>query len=206
MSIITEERLCKKHGLFRHILEKSGRYRCSKCRTEAVQRRRDSIKLKAVEYKGGSCVRCGYNAYIAALEFHHVEPEHKDFAISKEGHTRSWDRVKEEIDKCILVCCRCHREVHADEHLSKKAELQVGKRNSIGHDNCPVCNKEKQENMSTCSVECAGIKRSKVEWSAIDIKQLLSDNNGNYSAVGRILGISDNAVRKRLKKETKIVK
>lgn len=36
----------------------------------------------AVAYKGGKCQCCGYNKYIGALKFHHVDPAQKDFGIS----------------------------------------------------------------------------------------------------------------------------
>lgn len=73
---------------------------------------RRRLKQKAVDYKGGKCERCNYNKCIAALEFHHTDPEKKDFSISSGGHTRAWDKVKEELDKCILVCSNCHKEIH----------------------------------------------------------------------------------------------
>ena len=40
-------------------------------------------------------------------------PNKKDFGIGQKGFTRSWEKVKEELDKCILVCANCHREIHA---------------------------------------------------------------------------------------------
>ena len=67
----------------------------------------------AVEYKGGRCQVCGYDRCIEALEFHHLDPTQKDFGISHKGYTRSWEKVKEEVDKCILLCANCHREFHA---------------------------------------------------------------------------------------------
>lgn len=106
------ERECKHHGIVRHILEGRGAYRCTKCRSNSVQKRRDLIKKMAVDYKGGKCERCDYNKCIAALEFHHLQPNHKDFAISHKGYTRSWDKVKTEIDKCIMLCSNCHKEEH----------------------------------------------------------------------------------------------
>lgn len=72
---------------------------------------RVNIKQRLVDYKGGKCQICGYNRCINALEFHHVNPEEKDFTIS--GGTKSFDTLKPEIDKCILVCSNCHREIHA---------------------------------------------------------------------------------------------
>lgn len=72
---------------------------------------RVNIKQRLVDYKGGKCQICGYDRCINALEFHHVNPEEKDFTIS--GGTKSFDTLKPEIDKCILVCSNCHREIHA---------------------------------------------------------------------------------------------
>ena len=66
---------------------------------EAVSRRRKMIRAKAIEYKGGKCSRCGYDRCSDALDFHHTNGR-KDFGISQEGLTRSWERVKAEIDKC----------------------------------------------------------------------------------------------------------
>jgi len=77
-----------------------------------VQRRREKIKSLSVEYKGGKCEICGYNKCIDALEFHHINPEEKDFGIASKGYVRSWEKVKKELDKCMLVCANCHREIH----------------------------------------------------------------------------------------------
>ncbi|OVE78929.1 hypothetical protein BVY00_01605 [bacterium G20] len=79
----------------------------------AVSKRRRAVKALAIEYKGGKCQLCGYKKYQGALDLHHIDREQKEFNISKKGHSRSWERVKKEIDKCILVCANCHREVEA---------------------------------------------------------------------------------------------
>lgn len=82
-----------------------------------VKRKRDTssyrqrIKKQMIEYKGGKCKICGYNKCIEALDFHHLNPNEKDFNIS--GGTKSFKNLKPEIDKCILVCANCHREIHA---------------------------------------------------------------------------------------------
>ena len=80
--------------------------------SKAVSNRRRKIKEMAIEYKGGKCIVCGYDRCIAALEFHHLNPEEKDFSIASSGTTKSWDRIKNELDKCICVCANCHREIH----------------------------------------------------------------------------------------------
>ena len=83
---------------------------------KAVHARRKKIRQMAVEYKGGKCQLCDYDRCLDALEFHHYSPSQgKDFGISNKGYTRSWLRVKEELNKCILVCSNCHREVHVTQ-------------------------------------------------------------------------------------------
>ncbi len=77
-------------------------------RTKTFRKR---TKEKAVEYKGGKCVICEYNKCVSALEFHHLDPSKKDFTLSKNMCT-AWDKIKDELDKCILVCANCHREIH----------------------------------------------------------------------------------------------
>ena len=76
---------------------------------ENVSNRRRKVRAMAVEHKGGKCVKCGYNKCIAALDFHHIDPTQKDVQISMNS---GWERIKEEIEKCILVCANCHREIH----------------------------------------------------------------------------------------------
>lgn len=78
---------------------------------ENVRNYRKSIKEKLVSYKGGKCVICGYDTCIEALDFHHTNPEEKEFNIA--GQHKNIDTLKAEVDKCVLVCCRCHREIHA---------------------------------------------------------------------------------------------
>ncbi|MEK7071994.1 MAG: hypothetical protein AAB969_00315 [Patescibacteria group bacterium] len=80
---------------------------------DAVSKRRKELRKKSIEYKGGKCIICGYNKCNQVLEFHHFNPKVKDFSISQKGYTRSWEKVKKELDKCILVCANCHREIHA---------------------------------------------------------------------------------------------
>ena len=78
---------------------------------QAVAKRRRKIKEFAVHYKGGKCQLCGYGKYHGALDLHHLDPKTKEFAIGYKGYTRSWAKVKAELDKCILVCANCHREL-----------------------------------------------------------------------------------------------
>lgn len=80
---------------------------------QAVTIKRRVIKKALIEYKGSKCERCGYNKCIRALEFHHINPNEKDFGISK-CITKSMSTLKQEVDKCILVCSNCHAEIHEE--------------------------------------------------------------------------------------------
>lgn len=113
MENIREIKICKHHGETEFAFYPSqNRWKCLKCQSEATQKRRDKIKAMSVQYKGGKCHICGYDKCYNALEFHHLDPNKKDFGIANKGYTRSWEKVKEELDKCIMVCANCHREIH----------------------------------------------------------------------------------------------
>ncbi len=66
-----------------------------------------------MELKGGKCELCGYKSCIWALDFHHLDEKTKSFSLSVRGLTRSWALIKNEVEKCVLVCANCHREIHA---------------------------------------------------------------------------------------------
>lgn len=78
---------------------------------QAVSKRRRKLKAMAIEYKGSKCQICGYSRYQGALDLHHIDPSKKDFSLGHKGYTRSWEKIKDELDKCALLCATCHREV-----------------------------------------------------------------------------------------------
>lgn len=104
---------CARHGSTKFRLRPSGGYRCLKCRAEAVAARRRKVKQILVEEAGGACQICGYDRCIAALEFHHLVPSEKRFAMSHRGVARSLERARAEAKKCVLLCGNCHAEVEA---------------------------------------------------------------------------------------------
>jgi hypothetical protein len=63
---------------------------------------------------------------VDALEFHHLDPKAKEFAISHDGITRSWSKIQAELAKCVLLCANCHRETHTglrsfgDDHPDRR--------------------------------------------------------------------------------------
>lgn len=83
-------------------------------RKQAANRRRRDLRERAVAYLGGKCAICEYDKSISAFDFHHVEVWLKDFTIS--AAMTSWEKIEPELKKCVLLCCRCHREVHDGLH------------------------------------------------------------------------------------------
>jgi transposase-like protein len=88
-------------------------WRCLRCRSEAVTRRRRRVKEILVAEAGGACCLCGYDRFIGALEFHHQDPSQKRFSLSQGGVARSLEAARAEAAKCILVCGNCHAEIEA---------------------------------------------------------------------------------------------
>ncbi len=84
---------------------------CKKCHnTNSISRFRDN-KRQFVDYKGGKCQKCTYHKYLGALEFHHVNPKEKDPNWTR-LKSFNLENAKKELDKCILLCSNCHKELH----------------------------------------------------------------------------------------------
>ena len=72
-------------------------------------------KLKLLDLKGKYCQMCGYNKNTAALCFHHTRDKLFGIDLRRCSNT-SWQKLKEEADKCIVLCHNCHMEEHHPEH------------------------------------------------------------------------------------------
>ena len=100
--------ICKSGG-FHHY--------CKTCGKKRTIEQQKTLKLQSIAYKGGKCCYCGYDKYYGSLEFHHVDPTNKDFSIS-DGCCYNFEKIKSELNKCILVCRNCHGEIHGGLHKS----------------------------------------------------------------------------------------
>lgn len=79
------------------------------CQKERALKRKKWLVQKA----GGACLECGYKKNLAALEFHHINKEEKEFQIdSRRLSNATLDKILKEFDKCKLLCSNCHREIH----------------------------------------------------------------------------------------------
>jgi len=102
---------CAHHGDTEFCLDGRGSYRCKKCRSAAVVRRRRKVKATLVQEAGGACCICGYDRHMRALEFHHLEPSQKRHEMNARGVAVALARLRVEAQKCVLLCSNCHAEV-----------------------------------------------------------------------------------------------
>src|SRR5689334_9610070 len=77
----------------------------------ASARRRPGAR--ATSTHPGKCALCGYDRCLSALQFHHVDPGAKGFAISRGGVARAIAKARAEAAECVLLCANCHAEVES---------------------------------------------------------------------------------------------
>lgn len=129
-----------------------------------IARYRRKAKSILIEYKGGKCYYCGYNKCQTSLHFHHLDPGSKDFAISHNGDANI-NKLKNEVDKCILICSNCHGEIHDKEYVENlnklEEETKVHPRN-FGFRKCAVCKNTFKVEVSNNERKCKNCQLSKV--------------------------------------------
>lgn len=119
-------KICKQCGKELSIeMFEPGRRVCKQCRKQYRKQRRDKhpeihneqskrAQQKKTEwlYKlKTQCIICG-EPEPCCLDFHHIDPNEKDFTIGKHRN-RGKDWLLNEIKKCVCVCSNCHRKIHA---------------------------------------------------------------------------------------------
>ena len=157
-----------------------------------VQKSQRRKKMHAVEAFGGECQLCGYSKCLNALEFHHTEGklESPSYVIMR----WAWERAKQELDKCILVCANCHRELH---YLKLDVDLKSLRLPWLTVA-CPCCKRQfdtKSHEQKFCSVACAKFGNRKVRRPTRKQLQALIATTP-MTQLGKMFGVSDNAVRK----------
>ena len=106
---------CKDCGVVgkEHFYTKGYRYQCKKCwNKRTYQVNRDKLDT-LIKERGSRCERCGYDKSFAALQWHHMDRSQKDFGISSKRGA-PLEKLREETQKCMLVCANCHAEIHEE--------------------------------------------------------------------------------------------
>ena len=119
-------------------------------------------KWEIIQKRGGKCEICGYNENLSAIEFHHRNPEEKEFSIDMRSFSNTkLETLQLELNKCDMICANCHREYHNPSLSFKNIPnllLNIDKTtfNNPSGDICPVCNNRfpKMKGKIYCSSEC----------------------------------------------------
>ena len=187
---------------------------------ENVKKSRYNLKRRLVYIMGGKCQICGYDRCQSALDFHHLDPNIKEFSFAGNPNI-GFDKAKEEVKKCILVCANCHREIHAgvidcptvssyDEIKAEEIqkELDDFKTKTIHY--CKGCGKIISAKAEYCK-ECSNTEKRVVKERPTrdELKQMIRLKT--FTQIANEYMITDNAVRKwcdtynlpRTKKEIK---
>lgn len=106
-------------------------------------------KIKAINYLGGKCIKCG-ETDIFKLQFHHKDNKTKDRIYDNTKAYQSfqrWSIIEKELNKCVLLCGNCHIEEHYDYELKnrdrKNKEILLEFKNIFKCEKCGYdkCNK-----------------------------------------------------------------
>lgn len=186
-----------------------------KCYSCYFNERQKNVSERVYGIVGYDCWLCGYNKGKEAksvLEFHHISPEEKLFNLStREFVGHSWIKVITELQKCVSLCCRCHREYHAGliaeeeigkihkerwEKIGKIQENLKVKSKHIQKKKCKVCNKPLIKTQKEyCSVECSSKgRRKRKRPSKKELSKEIKEHS--FLALGKKYQVSDNAIRK----------
>jgi hypothetical protein len=152
-------------------------------KTEYIKKWINSTKEKLLKCMGDKCAVCQYDACKSALDFHHLDPSKKDFTLST-WKVKNWKKIIEEAKKCIILCARCHRELHAGYINLNNVKIVF------------------DEDLCKQFTENPGYTK-KVKWDEVDIVGLLKNNSVKEICV--LLNISETVLYKKMR-ELKIQK
>lgn len=207
--IVDGKRLCRVCGELKEVDDfyhhEHGNAICKICSNKNTTYRGIKSKIQAILYKGSICIDCGKkfpDEHYSIFDFHHLDPEQKDFDIS-DSYRGYISEIESELDKCILLCSDCHRKRHYKNEETDVIQKEIYEALIKGTEvkpvkNCPNCGGTIDKDAFLC-LKCYAKKREKVERPPVE--QLLTEvSELGYCAVGRKYGVSDNAIRKWLKK------
>lgn len=160
--------------------------------SDKVKKWRKNTKLKIVKSMGGRCQICGYDKCVEGLDLHHIDPSTKELGFGRiMANPKNIGKILIEVEKCILLCCRCHREVHSGITIIPenyfKLDISVFVKARFSE------TKSNPKKKDIPEIKC----RKKFEISKEELEKLITLYP--MTQIGKQFGVSDNAIRKRCK-------
>lgn len=162
-------------------------------------------KERIVKIMGNKCVLCGYNRSLPGLEIHHINKDEKEFSFSDYRNYKNWDKLLNELKKCILLCSVCHKEIHYTD-LYKDIKLSSSYNEKIAEELtdeifkpkkesfCKKCNKKISYRANLCSDCYSKNNRKIIRPSRKNLKNLI--RNTSFVSIGKQFNVSDKTVSK----------
>lgn len=174
---------------------------------------REQIKHRAILALGNKCTLCGNSFEDCCYDFHHMNPQEKDFTITQinMNGAKSWLLIRDELKKCALVCSNCHRLIHngyatIENHQyfnNEYYDWDLTNYTRIDHNTlkpvdsiCPNCGQQKSNKAKLCQ-KCFSALNTKLNIDREELKQLIRTES--FVAIGKKYEVTDNAIKKRCK-------
>lgn len=182
-----------------------------------------AIKLRLIQSRGHKCQRCNNTDWLdepITLELEHIDGNNTNqeelnlllLCPNCHSKTLTWRRAKSSFSPNLdKICPKCKGVKQVRSNLcsncfkggnSEKAKVESinpQKESSSNTKLCPVCNVNEMHKSSKKCGGCSHRTQERISWPAVeDLVAELKDSN--YSAVARGLGVSDNAVRARVRR------
>jgi len=159
-------------------------------------------KIFFVRLLGGKCSKCGYHKNLSSLVFHHTD--NKDFPLNiRHLSNNSFDKLKKEVDKCVLLCSNCHNELHnpdfdfikAEDMINTYGKKQKLKRNKKHKTYCIDCDDEILSTSIRCK-RCSGNYKRKIKDRPTKEELLFELSQTTQTKMSEKYGVSRTTIRR----------
>ena len=161
-------------------------------------------KYEYILSHGGKCEICGYNKNLSALEFHHKDPNEKEFQIdARRFANTNLDILEKELNKCIILCSNCHREIHNPDLNYSNINNIYNKINITTFENksgriCPICGIRfpKIKGKIYCSKKCRSTAEGKDRYPSKEEVLIKYNELKSWQKVADYYNLSRNVIQR----------
>lgn len=174
-----------------------------------------SIKGKLIRERGHQCEKCKNTTWFElpiALELEHIDGNNSNNSEDNllllcpncHAQTKTWRRAKSSfVENGKLICPMCDGpKKYRSKSCRKCFETKRAEHSAIESQYSKFCScGEVISSQAKQCTKCAHVKQQRIDWPTVDDLVIrLRDNRESYTSVAKSLGVSDNSVRKYLRK------